>query len=178
MKKGRNSNGKDDEGGNLWRQVTRSVTPYTARRASLSKTPPAPATIRKAKPPAVSLTRSPEADAGPAHPPRGFDKATATKLRKGKLEVEGKLDLHGLTQVEAFGALQRFIQSAVKVEKRTLLIITGKGERGAGVLKRLLPLWMAEDAFLSRHVLALSPAQPKDGGSGAFYVRLRKSRAV
>ena len=110
----------------------------------------------------------------PQSPNKGFDRATADKLKKGKLEIDGRLDLHGMTQGEAHAALRRFIALAGKNEWRTLLVITGKGRvtEGGGVLRRMLPLWLEE--FSS--VLATSPAQPKDGGSGAFYLRLRKKR--
>lgn len=184
MKKGRDSGNKGENDRDVWVHVTRSVRPYhpsaiPVRQEAAAKGRPAAsraATIRKEKsvlvhPPAVIQ----RAVALPA-PPRGFDRATEMKLRKGRLPLEGILDLHGMTQARAFTALRRFIAAAVEDEKRTLLIITGKGARAEGVLKRLLPLWMEEDAFLSRHLLALTPARPKDGGSGAFYVRLRKPR--
>lgn len=176
-KKGRNSGDKDEEGPALWEHVTRSVLPYQGRKSPLSKTSARPPALRKER--AVPPPPRPRGgEAVPKAPPRGFDKATETRFRKGKLELEARLDLHGMTQEEAFRALYRFIHTAVAQEKRTLLIITGKGKLGGGVLKRLLPLWFEEDGFLSRHLLALTPAQPKDGGSGAFYVRLRKPRSA
>ena len=78
-----------------------------------------------------------------------------------------------MTQAEAFGALHRFIHAAVAQEKRTVLVITGKGQRFEGVLKRMVPQWL-EEPDLARHLVAITPAQPKDGGTGAFYLRLRK----
>ncbi len=83
--------------------------------------------------------------------------------------------MHGMTQAGAFRALQRFIFSAAAHEKRTLLVITGKGLRSEGILKRMFPLWL-EEAELKKHILAVTPARPQDGGAGAFYLRLRKAR--
>lgn len=173
VKKGRNSGHKDEEGQRLWEHVTRSVTAY-ARGEKPAKPASAPSfrpakTVRGAYPP----PSEPPVPAA-ARPALGFDAATESRLRKGKLSLEGRLDLHGLTQVEAHAALRRFIHAAVDHEKRTVLVITGKGSLSGGVLRRMLPLWIEADGFLSRHVLALSPAQPKDGGAGAFYIRLRK----
>jgi DNA-nicking Smr family endonuclease len=125
------------------------------------------------KPPLPEMT--PYAPA-PSSAPKGFDRATETKLRRGKLALEARLDLHGMTQAEAFAALHRFIHDAVAEGKRTVLVITGKGGvTSGGVLKRMLPLWL-EDPSLKKHLIALAPAHPKDGGAGAFYLRLRKAR--
>lgn len=108
--------------------------------------------------------------------PAGFDKGTETKLKKGKLPLEGRIDLHGMTQDEAHRALQRFIPAAAVSGRRTLLVITGKGKMPTGgVLRRMVPIWLSEGS-LATHVLAITPAQPKDGGDGALYVRLRKPK--
>lgn len=101
-----------------------------------------------------------------------MDAATARRMKRGEFRPEGTLDLHGMTQGEAFAAFSRFIARAGREEKRNLLVITGKGTRGGGVLRRLLPLWAEEIPA----ILALSPARPRDGGEGAFYVRLRRGR--
>lgn len=169
MKKGRNSAGKDEEGQRLWHGVTRSVTPYRP-----SKNP------HQAKAPAVAVrpVTAPKTRAElPAYSPasHGFDRSTATKLKRGQLSIEGRLDLHGMTQGEAFDALQKFLARAAAAGKRTLLVITGKGLRAEGVLRRMLPLWL-EEPGLKKYVLALTAAASKDGGTGAFYIRLRKPK--
>lgn len=168
MKKDRNS-GDPEEGIKLWQQVTQNVKPYTPPRKMTAKAP-----SPKKKGTKTIITPSPRSKATPpVAPDRGFDRSTEEKLRRGQLPLEGRLDLHGMTQSEAFAALLRFINTAITRRKRTLLVITGKGLKSEGVLKRLLPQWL-EDPALARHILALTPAQPKDGGTGAFYVRLRK----
>ena len=93
-------------------------------------------------------------------------------LRRGRLEPEARIDLHGLTQEQAFRALIRFFSRARGLDQRIVLVITGKG----GILKRMMPRWLAEPE-LAPLVSGLSPAHVKHGGGGAFYVALRRNRA-
>ena len=142
---------KKDDDKALWAHVTRSVRALDAKAAPVLKTSPG----RK---------RAPEA------PAPGF------KRKKGAVAVDARLDLHGLSQEKAFKTLCRFVRRAVAEERRCLLVITGKGgvREGGGVLRRALPLWCGS-AELSEHVISVAEAKPEDGGSGAFYVRLRKA---
>jgi DNA-nicking Smr family endonuclease len=112
----------------------------------------------------------------------GIDRNTAERFRKGKNPIDATLDLHGLTRDKAHAALRRFIHGHHQRGSRCLLIITGKGigkneegERLPGVLKQSLPAWLVTDD-LSPMVLAFDKAQQKDGGSGAYYVLLRRKR--
>lgn len=180
-KKGKKSEEMSEEDLLLWQKVLKTVKPYARAgkaapkpkkdKAGKEKTVPARAPVLPSYTPAP-----PKAQA--QKPAAGFDRATSTRLKDGKLEIEGKIDLHGMTQEKAHGALMAFIRRALKDEKRTLLVITGKGDaqKNTGVLRRLLPLWLEESEF-SRDVLALVQAKPRDGGGGAFYLRLRKKRS-
>lgn len=123
-------------------------------------------------------------DHSPGRAP-GIDRKTSLKLKKGKVEIDYKLDLHGLTQIEAKQALEQAILGAWKNKLRLILVITGKGLRqsksnelsdngATGVLRRIVPRWLKE-APLSNFVLAFSSAQQTHGGSGALYVLLRRS---
>ena len=122
-------------------------------------------------------------DHSPGRAP-GIDRKTSLKLKKGKVEIDYKLDLHGLTQTEAKQALEQTILGAWKNKLRLILVITGKGLRqsksnelsdngATGVLRRIVPRWLKE-APLSNFVLAFSSAQQTHGGSGALYVLLRR----
>ena len=122
-------------------------------------------------------------DHSPGRAP-GIDRKTSLKLKKGKVEIDYKLDLHGLTQIEAKQALEQTILGAWKDKLRLILVITGKGLRqsksnelsdngATGVLRRIVPRWLKE-APLSNFVLAFSSAQQTHGGSGALYVLLRR----
>ena len=123
-------------------------------------------------------------DHSPGRAP-GIDRKTSLKLKKGKVKIDYKLDLHGLTQIEAKQALEQAILGAWKNKLRLILVITGKGLRqsksnelsdngATGILRRIVPRWLKE-APLSNFVLAFSSAQQTHGGSGALYVLLRRS---
>jgi len=106
----------------------------------------------------------------------GYDKANAERLKRGKHPVEARLDLHGMTQDQAHRALASFIRGARVAGKRCVLVITGRGRLGGGVLRAAVPRWLDEPEFRP-HLLAIATAQPRDGGAGALYVMLRRTRA-
>jgi DNA-nicking Smr family endonuclease len=109
-------------------------------------------------------------------PTPGLDRRQALRLKRGQLEIEARLDLHGMVQAEAHRALAGFVARSHAAGKRTLLVVTGKGTReGTGVLRAAVPRWLAEPALRDR-VLASAPAQPRDGGGGALYILLRRAR--
>ncbi len=91
------------------------------------------------------------------------------------MAIEARLDLHGKTQDEAHRELSSFIARAQAQGKRLALVITGKGREGKGVLRESVPRWLNEPALRGR-VLALTNAQPRDGGAGALYVLLRRTQ--
>ena len=187
MKKGSKS-GTSDEDRALWQHVTRSVRAYEKKRASPDATPrtAAPAKPKKiSKIDAALAAAKPLVTPAPAtktaallRAPAAHDGGAARDLKKKKWPIDKALDLHGMTQRAAYDALVRFFNQARRQEKRTLLVITGKGSRlqGGGVLRRLLPLWLSEAPF-APHVLAITAARTEDGGDGAFYVRLKKPAA-
>jgi len=134
--------------------------------------PPAPAKPKppppppSQKPPDLSLDRI-----------AGVDKRLAERLKRGQLEIEGMLDLHGLTQDEAHRQLDGFLAAAAQAGRRCVLVITGKGawRAAAGVLRESVPRWLNEAPNRAR-VLAIAQAQPRHGGSGALYVLLKRRR--
>lgn len=160
----------------LWSLVARSAKPLKGKATVelpvaevLSKPEPAPpltapsAAIVKPKP----------------HPaPHHLDEPTLDKLSKGRLPIEGRVDLHGMTQEEAYSLLHSFLHRAHAGGIRYVLIITGKGSSsgGDGVLRRSVPAWLSTPAF--RHLVSShDQAARHHGGSGALYVRLRRVRA-
>ena len=126
--------------------------------------------MQKTKPPAKQQSFDPLS-------PDGIDRRTWQRFSKGQMTIDGTLDLHGMRQAEAHSALQRFILSHQARGSRKLLIITGKGTRSeeAGILKAKLPQWLGL-ADLKPYILKISSAQPKHGGSGAFYILLRREK--
>jgi DNA-nicking Smr family endonuclease len=161
----------------LWVRITRTAVPLKGRDRILSETEE-PATIdqllSEPEPPPVAPRRT--AAAGPAHPaPRSLDLPTRKKLAKGRLPIEGTVDLHGLTQSEAHALLLSFLHRAYADGRRHVLVITGKGEsfRSDGVLRRAVPAWFATPPFRAL-VSGQEAAGRRHGGAGAIYVRLRR----
>ena len=113
-----------------------------------------------------------------------MDKNTAQKFKQGKFPIEARLDLHGFTEKEAWLAVNEFVKKSYMDKKRCVIIITGKGKHASenddifssqGVLKEQLPKWL-NNQELRPLILACSEALPRDGGSGAFYILLRRHR--
>jgi len=90
-------------------------------------------------------------------------------LRRGQLDPEARLDLHGRTQASAYRALLGFLVNAQAEGKRLVLVITGKG----GILRTQLPLWLGQ-AELRTLVVGVREAHVRHGGNGAFYVAIKK----
>lgn len=105
------------------------------------------------------------------------DKRTLARLRRGQLRPDARLDLHGMTQNQAYEKLMDFLRESQALGKRCVIIITGRGRlsQGGGVLKRETPNWLNSPQARPR-VLAISEAAPSDGGAGALYVLLRRLR--
>jgi DNA-nicking Smr family endonuclease len=97
------------------------------------------------------------------------------RLRQGAMTIEARLDLHGMYQEEAHRALGDLIARHIKDGRRYLLIITGKGRGGEGVLRANLAGWLAGLPGAAQ-ILALRGASAKHGGSGAFYIVLKRRR--
>jgi len=107
----------------------------------------------------------------------GVDAATAKRVKRGAYPIAYRLDLHGMHRSQAYDALREALETAYHGGERCLLVITGKGREGAGVLREELPRWL-DDPAVSRYVLAYDVAQVKHGGQGAFYVLVKRKRAL
>ena len=94
-------------------------------------------------------------------------------MQRGQVEIEARLDLHGYTHDGALSALQNFIDGAQRRGLRTVLVITGHGRGGEGVLKKNLPLWIARPPLRSI-VSGYASAHRTHGGAGAVYVFLKR----
>lgn len=94
------------------------------------------------------------------------------KLRQGKNPIEHSLDLHGLTVQQARAELITFLNECELTNIRHAIIVHGKGfgSNGKPVIKPMINRWLPQ----VENVLAFHSAQPKDGGSGAVYVLLKK----
>lgn len=152
--------------------------PRLNRRAPVASTaPPADDLPLRARP-VVTVDRAPALLGAKT----GLDKRTEERVRRGQLPIDGRIDLHGMTQDRAHDALLTFVRGAHASGRRLLLVITGKGQvaedrshSGRGVLRSAVPRWLNEPAFRPL-VLAVHQAQPHHGGSGALYVFLKRVR--
>jgi|GEM_PF-837218 len=113
-----------------------------------------------------------------------FNQRDARNISSGKQTIDAAIDLHGLTQAQAETALKTFLKRAHLDNKRTVLVITGKGQRretnersfelGApepGIIKRSVPNWLDD---MPDVVLSYTTSHSRHGGEGALYVRLRR----
>ena len=144
------------------------------KQAEPLKKQAAPRAVHSPTPvPAVTVTQaSPDLSHGRA---AGIDRRSADRLRRGHLPIEGKLDLHGLTQEKAAMRLADFLERAESQGKRCLLVITGKGLASGGILRDQVPRWLNQAPNRGR-VLAFDYARPQHGGAGALYVLLKRRR--
>ena len=177
-----------EEDRQLWDQVRRSAKPLRAEPPPdvVAVTPPAappkvptPPKPRAAKAPPPAPPPKPKPPAPP--PVGGFDRKTVTRLSRGAVAIDARIDLHGMTQDAAHGRLLRFLEAARADGGKIVLVITGKGapdalDGGRGVLRRAVPQWLRSPPF-GALVSGFENAGRRHGGEGALYVRLRRKRS-
>ncbi len=187
----------ENEEKQLWEFITREITPiereaYMPPKSENTDDQPTVTTkkspqnrIKKAPKSASIQTQVSPALKPPAGQPNGTDHRTSEKLRKGQMPIDAAIDLHGLNIAQAYEAFVNFIISSYASKKRCVLVITGKGagkngmrdplSAGRGVIKQSLPQWITE-ARIAPYILKTTTAQPKDGGTGATYILLKRHR--
>ena len=119
-----------------------------------------------------------------ASAPVTMDRKAFHRLRRGKLDPEARIDLHGMTLDQAHGALTGFVLRAHGAGRRLVLVVTGKGKDRddggpipvrRGVLRHNVPHWLRMPP-LGPIVLQVTEAHIRHGGGGAYYVYLRRQR--
>ena len=187
----------------LWERIAKQTDPLNPKRkATPAKTPSTPKAQPKPDPKRNGTPVPPfrlgekRTDTTPRHDfapsigeslssaPIHMDRKKHTRMTRGKLKPEGKIDLHGMTLAQAHPALTRFLFDSHARDRRQGLVITGKGRdrdedgpipQRRGVLKHQVPHWL-QSAPLNTVVLQVSEAHLKHGGTGAYYVYLRRRR--
>ena len=164
----------------LWAKVAATVRPAAGRSV-----PAAPA--KATEPAIVQITKIKTPKAPPGPPPRQRAPApaplptTSRAIEPGRMrritrerdDMGPRLDLHGMTQDEARARLAAFLARAHAEGWRAVMVITGKGSRGDGVLRRYAPEWLAAPDL--RHIVAgVAEAHRRHGGEGALYVALKR----
>lgn len=170
----------------LWAMVAATVHARPGRKAEPPKPEPPPPPVAKAGP---SAPAPPVWDGAPfrvgerasaLQPPRmpaAGDKSIEPR-RKHRIAQErdpigARIDLHGMDQDRARAALEAFVLRSWDEGYRAVLVITGKGARGDGILRRRTPEWLAGPA-LRAAVAGISEAHRRHGGEGALYVALKR----
>lgn len=164
----------------LWDSVARQVKPLKKHRPLKAQTAPhseAPVGHAGASrsAPAAPAPRAPKSSIPPLVP---LGRRERAKLSRGRMEIEARLDLHGMTQTRAHRALSGFLQRAHHDGLAFVLVITGKGRTGgeSGVLRRQVPQWLSLPEFRA-FVVGFEEAHIGHGGEGALYVRIRRAKS-
>lgn len=172
----------------VWKAVVAEAKPLPGRSPPADPSPEAaalPEPVASPPPPPGKPPVRPSAH--PPTPPRtghgelhhgnspGLDRRSAERLKRGEMEIEADLDLHGLTQDMAHAQLTAFIQRCWITQRRCVLVVTGKGAQGFGILRAQVPRWLNQSPLRER-ILGFSYAQPRHGGDGALYVLIRRQR--
>lgn len=166
----------------IWAVVAGTIHPRPGRALPVSPpdtppTPPQPAgALRTGGPsaPVPGPVPHPPAPA-PERPPEGLEPRRRQRLIRERDPIEARIDLHGMTQDVARAALHGFLRRAHADGVRSVLVITGRGTRGDGVLRRYTPEWLADPQVRSI-VAGVSTADRRHGGEGALYVALKRRR--
>lgn len=181
----------------LWRRVTETTVPLHSEPANdaqpalpsapaepvaAAPLPAVPLRRRPATEPAVRVDFAPDPHTALAEATPHMDRRRFERLRRGRMEPEARIDLHGMTQERAHAALTGFILGAQATGLRLVLVITGKGREGdplaphrRGALRHAAPHWLAAPP-LGAKILQVAPAHFRHGGGGAYYVYLRRIR--
>jgi DNA-nicking Smr family endonuclease len=163
----------------LWAVVTSTVRPGPGRKPVVPPKDVEPEGAAKAK---TKTTPGPHPFAPAAHKakpkpapvaPGDIEPRRKRRLIRERDPIDLRLDLHGMDQDRARAVLTGFLLRAYDEGVRAVLVITGKGYQGDGILRRRTPEWLAEPP-LRAVVAGVSEAGRRHGGEGALYVALKR----
>jgi DNA-nicking Smr family endonuclease len=181
----------------LWRQIAKSATPLKLSKNvnTVAKPQSKVAEVKndqfqlnrfeigeKATQKSVQNDLKPSISTALDSAPVQMDYKSFKKMKRGKSTPEATFDLHGMTVAQAHSALIHFLMTSYTRNMRLVLVITGKGKfqkdtgpipRQVGILRHQVPQWLRMPPLRDK-VLQVTEAHGKHGGSGAYYVYLRK----
>ena len=162
-----------------WQKVKDSALPLGTATRHPSPSKPTPASIKpKARlPVAPAPAKSAPINLSQAKG-GGISDKDRKRIKTGDIHLAARLDLHGLTTVEAEKQLTSFLEASYTSQHGHVLVITGKGshnQQGSGILRQMLPKWLARKRLADK-VVAFAPATPQHGGGGAWYIKIRRHR--
>lgn len=105
--------------------------------------------------------------------PEELEPRRQRRLSRERDPIDARIDLHGFGRFEAEDQLRGFLLHCQARDMRAVLVITGQGRRGGGVIRASLTEWLSSPHL--RHVVSgFASAHRRHGGDGAFYVTLRQ----
>jgi len=187
VKKQKHRNALTPEDRHLWKRVAETTKPLSPQRGAFLKDEmvrlmedsasfaPSRRSEDSASPLILNTKSSSQNSLSKNTDSHPLEERLIKNIAKGRRQIDGCIDLHGMTQDRARSALLDFLQQSQGYDRRIVLVITGKGNDGRGILKRMVPQWLALPAFLPL-VNGYREAHIGHGGEGALYVRLRRLR--
>ena len=111
------------------------------------------------------------------------------KYEKNKFLKTRSLDLHGYTLEDANKAVENFINKSFKEKVNKLIVVTGKGlhsqnekdpyvSKDLSILKYSVPEFISNNKNLIDIIYEIQDAKIEDGGSGAFYIFIKKDKSI
>jgi DNA-nicking Smr family endonuclease len=153
----------------VWGAVQATVHPLPGRATPQPSQIAAKTETAARIPPPKPAARKPK----PREALDGIEPNRRHRIAREREDIGARLDLHGLDQQRARAVLEGFLLQAWNDGWRAVLVITGKGVQGDGVLKRRAPEWLAAP-HLAHVVAGISDAARHHGGEGALYVALKR----
>ena len=107
------------------------------------------------------------------------------KLEQKKIRKIKHIDLHGFTLEQANKTIEKFIDECYQNNVSKIIVVTGKGlhsnvekdpyvSKDLSILKYSVPEYIENNLELMKRIIEIKDAEIEDGGSGAFYIFLRK----
>ncbi|MFN3536816.1 MAG: Smr/MutS family protein [Brevundimonas sp.] len=167
----------------IWDKVARTVSPARPRKAeriavtaatvqSALKAPP-----KFVKPPSVIPAAPTSSRQGPGRTAQGapdpLEPRRHRRIARERDPIEATLDLHGFGRFEAQDQVTTFLTSCQSRGLRAVLLITGQGRRGGGVIRASIHEWL-QGPGLRGVVAGFAAAHRRHGGDGAIYVTLKR----
>ena len=109
------------------------------------------------------------------------------KIKSNSLHKVRSIDLHGFTLEQANSVVKNFINKSLDQKVNKLIVVTGKGihsevekdpyvSKDLSILKFSVPEYIKNNKDLMKNIIEIKEADILDGGSGAFYIYLKKSK--
>lgn len=178
----RRGDGLSPEDKRIWARITGTVSPRkTAKALRVAEAGPAGEPVprsgvaRTAKPsaPAPAMARLAPAAPKARAAPESLEPRRQRRLARERDPIEATFDLHGFGRFEAEDQLRAFLTGSQARGLRAVLVITGQGRRGGGIIRASIQEWL-QSPGLRGVVSGFAAAHRRHGGDGAIYIALKQ----